>query len=149
MPTEDPDRYGRLRDHVCMLAEGAERRLQSMEVAHRLAGANLALAQTAEGIAQGLQTIDRHHRQQQSELLAAVQSLTDRVHALLPHLALTDEQERRLLDTVEGGCSRILAVYDDGFRIDAQFERIMSLLQSVSTPPVRSQAGGPGGVAGA
>lgn len=97
MPVEDADRYGRLRDHVCMLAEGAERRVQAMEDARRLAGANLALAQAAEGIAQGLHTLDRHHRQQQSELLEAVQSLTDRVHALLPHLGLTDEQERLLL----------------------------------------------------
>lgn len=133
MPIEDADRCGRLRDHVCMLAEGAERRLQSLEDAQRLACANLTLAQAAEGIAQGLQNLDRYHRHQQSELLTAVQSLVDRIHALLPHLGLTDNQERLLLDAVEDGRRQMLNLYDKSFHIDAQFERIVSLLQSVST----------------
>lgn len=97
LPKDDPDRVGRLRDHLAIIAEAAEARLQSLSIE------NLRLAQ-AETIVQAvgqltvtLGEIEQHHQEQRREAQAALAAHLHNMEDAFVSLGLHPEQENALI----------------------------------------------------
>lgn len=97
LPQDDPDRVGRLRDHLAIVAEAAEARLQA------LGTENLRLAQ-AEAIVQAVTqlsvTLEEIEKRQQEQRLQAQAALIAHLHEMedaFVRLGLSSDQENALI----------------------------------------------------
>ncbi len=101
LPLDDPDRVGRLRDHLAVLVEGAHTRLQALETEQAKATQSLGISQALTTLVATLEEVERN--QAAYRLRAAeidTNYLRDLVNAFV-HLGLSEDQENRLADMAQ------------------------------------------------
>lgn len=101
LPLDDSDRVGRLRDHLAVLAEGADARLHAMDASRRQQMQASGIGEAIIELTEALNNIDREqaaHRVLAAEIDEAF--LEDLVAAFV-HLGLTEDQERTLADLAQ------------------------------------------------
>lgn len=110
MPVEETERYGRLKDHMAMLLEGANARAQALELDVRPTGEAHGTVDAVKAVAATLGEVARRHR----ELHGAYERLFDRMaHDLevtMPLLELNRAQEKMLgemLNQAAAGCAAL------------------------------------------
>lgn len=98
---DDPDRIGRLRDHLAIIAESADARMLALETARR------QLAQSSgvgEAVAELTATIGAIERQQAAHRLRAAEideAYLEELISAFVHLGLTDRQEETLAEMAQ------------------------------------------------
>lgn len=132
MPTDDPDKVGRLRDHLALLGESADARIEaldavSLQVQQRSAvGAAL---QDLRGLVLRLskRTVDNHviTRNRVVELLDALQRS-------LSTIGLTPFQENYIGQMVRTGSDDLLSHFDEARTIEEDFSNIFLRLRELS-----------------
>ncbi len=107
MPTEDPDRCGRLRDHLAVLVESAEVRTNTLiaDARSRLRGERIAAA--VQRISATLSEIDNEQRQTRVATSQAIQDLTASLERAWVRLALTEQQELFIAGIASEGITRV------------------------------------------
>lgn len=101
MPLDDPDRCGRLRDHLAMLAEAAEVRIRSIMLAD-------ALDTAVEKLTITLSAIDAAQRQSRMEINLGLNALDETLAKTYVHLGLTTSQEDLLTGIVREAIDKML-----------------------------------------
>ncbi len=115
MPTEDPDRCGRLRDHLAVLVESAEVRTNTLMTDARSRQRGERIAEAVQRITATLSEIDREQRQTRVATAQAIQDLTVSLERAWVTLALTEQQEQYIAGIVSDGVTRVQ---------DAQLEEV-------------------------
>jgi CheY-like chemotaxis protein len=132
LPIDDPDRVGRLRDHLAILAEGADARLQAMATGQRqrvqASGIGHALTELTEALAE-TERSQMHYRQRAMEIDEAF--LTDLVAAFV-HLGLTDGQEATLADMAQRAHIELNALRNQDDAIGEQLRAIARRLKKLA-----------------
>lgn len=121
MPEDDPERCGRLRDHLAMMAEGANVRVQAIMLGN-------ALSQVVEKLSATLTEIDEAQRQRGIAINLGFNTLNDDVDRAYISLGLTDAQEQFLSNIFRKGIDNILNV--ESASLDVQ-NRLSSLIQEL------------------
>jgi hypothetical protein len=101
LPIDDPDKQGRLRDHLAILVEGANTRLQALETERIQASQALGITQALASLARTIEEID--HNQAALRLRAMeidANYLKDLVNAFVS-LGLSEDQENMLADMAQ------------------------------------------------
>lgn len=129
MPLEDPDRCGRLRDHIAMLAEAAEARLQGISATIAAERRGLVIAETISQISGTLAAIDQSQRASREARTQAVAAMLEAVEKALLSVALTDGQEEFLANTVRNGLERVVQVEGGEDALQNQLSGIVSQLK--------------------
>lgn len=129
LPTEDPDKVGRLRDHLALLAEAADTRVMALDtMAERLRQRNLATAsldslQTAVSRAAERSRSNRIHLQEHAfDLLGNLQRS-------LESMGLTSIQTDYIRDAVREGADDLLRHFDEARFIEDDFEGAVRQLE--------------------
>lgn len=128
MPLDDVERYGRIKDHVAMLAEGSEARILAVQSEVALARQKAALEALISGTYGTLQHIEQTYLQHQAAASSVVEDLLKNLEQLFFSLGLSDEQESTLLELVKEAAERHLALYEEGLRTDELFADILRRL---------------------
>ncbi len=115
MPTEDPDRCGRLRDHLAVLVESAEVRTNTLMSDARSRQRGERIAAAVQRITATLSEIDREQRQTRVATAQAIQDLTASLERAWVTLALTEQQEQYIAGIASDGVTRVQ---------DAQLEEV-------------------------
>jgi CheY-like chemotaxis protein len=110
MPVDDPDRCGRLRDHLAMLVEGAEMRACGLIAEKESGRRGEAIERMIVRIASTLNEIDVSQRRNRMEIRAAFAALTDRMGAAFLRMGLTSEHEDMLCALVSEGIEEVVAL---------------------------------------
>jgi hypothetical protein len=110
MPVEDPDRCGRLRDHLAMLVEGAEMRACGLIAENESGRRGEAIERMIGRIAATLNEIDVSQRRNHMEVRAAFAALTDRMGTAFLRMGLTSEHEDMLCALVSEGIEEVVAL---------------------------------------
>lgn len=122
---DDSDMCGRLRDHLAILLEGAEARLQSLEM-------GLQLAQLVDDSNQALHEIGLMQNEQKQAAMQIMDDLMEDLQAAFMSCGLTEEQESRLLLLVQESVNRSLENFEKGLLIDEQLRMIVDSLNRFS-----------------
>lgn len=109
MPLDDTERCGRLRDHLAMLVDGAEVRVQGIRAVNESRQRGEAIERAAQRITETLKKIDTAQRQRKMESRIAFSGLIDKIEKALIKVALTDTQERFMSNIVRDGIEEIIA----------------------------------------
>lgn len=132
MPVQDPDRCGRLRDHLAMLLEGAEARARGIIAEKESRRRGLAIEHMIERVTEALNGIDAAQRQSRMEARMAFSALTDKMENALLNVALTREQEDFLSSIVTGGIEDIINVQSAEADLQNKLTSIVHEMKEVS-----------------
>lgn len=133
MPLDDPERCGRIRDNLAILAEGADARRQAIEVE----SANRRTRQGIDGaLTEVKAALDALRQNQQREQFQSAQMMVEVQEALVKAfiaLGLSESQENALIELVREHFERIGDHLQQGYDVVLQLERLSSTLQSLAT----------------
>lgn len=131
MPVDDPDCCGRLRDHIAMLAEGADVRLQGILAMQASNRRGIAIEQTISRIGEALRDIDADQRQSQISTRFAVDDAIHQFDRALLSVALSEAQEIYLSNIIKQGLENILNSQSNAIDLQNKLTTITRELNSV------------------
>lgn len=129
MPVEDGERYGRLKDNMALLAEGANYRMQALINETRVKKRQMQLGAVVELSRHAMAELDVKYKANQSEIAALLNDLETKVERAFTHLELSETQEAVLMNLVRPLTLRATRAYDDGLQIDSQLQGVLQSLQ--------------------
>jgi hypothetical protein len=129
MPLEDIERCGRLRDHMTMLVEGAEVRIQGIKATSKKRGE--ALEYAGWRITEALKEIDSAQRQRLVETRIAFSDLIDKIEKAMISTAMTESQERFLSAIVRDGVEEIIKAQSNEIDIQNKLTAIINELRGL------------------
>lgn len=132
MPVDDQDRCGRLRDHLAMLAEGAEARAEAIAAAAEAYRRGNAMEHAARRITATLANIDRVQRERQIDTQLAVEDLEGRMQSAYVSVAMTTAQEDFMNETLRSGLDRLLRSQQDLPDLQDQLSSIVRELEKMA-----------------
>ncbi|WP_373975332.1 response regulator [Chitinibacter sp. SCUT-21] len=103
MPTDDPERCGRLRDHLAMLIEAAEVRLEAINTSNQSQNRGTAIAETIKNLTTTMANIDDLQRSGRASASIILSNVMMRVEEALVGLQLTERQESSLMAIIHDG----------------------------------------------
>ncbi len=125
MPEEDPDRYGRLRDHLAMMADGANVRVQAIMLGN-------ALNQVVEKLTGTLAKIDEAQRQSRVAINMGFIAFNDEVDRAYISLGLTDAQEQFMSQIIRAGIDKILNAESASLDVQDKLSSLIKELKGMS-----------------
>lgn len=116
MPQDDPERSGRLRDYLAILADAADARVQAI-IAMQESRLRKMIEQTASSITEALAELDNGQRLHRLEASAAVNKLMEHFEQALHKVSMSDAQEEFLRSTVREGVERLIHLQSDELKL--------------------------------
>jgi DNA-binding response OmpR family regulator len=126
----DPERLGRMRDNLALIAEGIDARVASLEneaalnKEHQYTLRLFALSTSA------LQNVDQEFRQQFVEVRLALTRMIDDAEAAFFSLGLTENQEKQLSVQLKKTENQLLAIFERGLDIEEHLSAIQKMMES-------------------
>lgn len=124
MPVEDPDRCGRLRDHLATFAEGAEMKVTGIIAENESRQRGEAIERTAVSINKMLAEVDSAQRQSQIASGVAVNEFTREMEKAYISLSMTNTDEQLMADVVRRGVDNIIRTQTAGLDVQDRLTRI-------------------------
>jgi DNA-binding response OmpR family regulator len=118
---EDEEKCGRLRDHIAILLEGAEARLQVLEM-------GLELAQVVRDSNKALLHIGNMQKSQKETAMQIMDDVLEQLESSFFGMGITEEQEQTMMAIVQDGVNKSLKNLEKGVKIDEQLHAIVNRL---------------------
>jgi CheY-like chemotaxis protein len=128
MPLDDPDKCGRLRDHIAMLAEGADERVHALDVEHALRVREARLATALRDMHETLEWYEGRQREVKGKSIAIMRELVDEIEDSFVSLGLTQGQEDFLLARAKMAMEKSFATHDETKGMD---HRLMQIIRQL------------------
>ena len=140
MPRENPELNGRLKDHLVMLAEGADARIRALDAdlaldfkAKQMQGLVRSVGSSVAHIDKEIQQLHRRNREVFSGLLSELEGV-------LPILELSVSQEQFLERTIRTAVQEHQALASEEAAFDRTLYQVMEILQSAQSEQAIPQA---------
>lgn len=131
MPLDDPDRCGRIRDNVALLAEGADARMRAIEAAelarHRRASIEAALPR----VQTTLEAVQANYRRNSLELTQVMIEFQEALSKSFFTLGLTESQEESMTALASTYMQRMVASQDASLQTIGQLQELAFSLEQV------------------
>ena len=118
----------RLRDLLSIMIGGLDTRLVAMQSAMLLDLRREVLTRVLTATRDNLGKLDELHKQQKHGAAEIMTALGVEVEKSVLRLDFTQQQETALMKVIESTATRINSVYDEGLKLDEQFEGIIDEL---------------------
>lgn len=137
LPVDDPDKVGRLRDHLAVLAESADMRTAALDAADERAQQKLAVEAALAELQNAMQQITSRTsgglRKSQTNLLESIEQLG----RTLSTLGLTETQTGYLDDLVRHAEEEATGYFDAVAQSDSEFTEVLNRLQRLAASDYR------------
>lgn len=132
LPTDDPDKVGRLRDHLAVLAEGADMRVAALDAVDERNLQKIGVATVLSELRNALQRINEQNRDNrangQSQMLESLEHLA----RTLRTLGLTETQEGYVDDLVKDALDETRHYFDEAQSIESEFGEALNQLERLA-----------------
>jgi len=126
LPTDDPDLIGRLRDHLALIMEGAEARLDAMKKTEGIALAVSTLTKTIDEISQNQSSGRTEARQLVFQLMADLERS-------FVNLGLTEAQERDVIESAKRATDNFHQVLDRDVSLSDQLRGVVDIFRKLTS----------------
>jgi CheY-like chemotaxis protein len=133
MPVDDAERYGRLRDHLAILAESIDARVQALDDSVTVVAKHVALGNVVHQTQAALADIDQRHRTNQNDARMILMNMLTMVEQSFAHLGMTTSQEDFLVAIINKGVQDIMDLLDQGLSIDNHLSAVQDALEKSET----------------
>jgi len=121
MPRDDPDRYGRMKDNLALLAEGVDARVSALD-------AEIALRELLETTRRALASIEHRRKTQSAASAAILGDFRASLEKAMLNMGLTELQESELAELASDAAQRATALYDESLEANADMAHLLELL---------------------
>ncbi len=136
MPVDEPERYGRLRDHLILMAEGADAATGAIENAASAAIRARSLSALVERTRSALLDIDRLRDSDRQRTANVMNDMVTEIERAFVHLGLSELQEEHVSEIIRNTTKRVLGILSEKPAIDAHMKLITDELgAAVTTSP--------------
>lgn len=139
LPLDDPDRVGRLRDHLAILAEAAEARVAALDSESRRMTQGRGIRQAVAELTQALSRVEGRQEEIRLRSLEATNAYLHQLDQAFIHLGLTEGQEAALVAMAREGMARIGELLgeekDLGTQLRSVTDRLRELVSQESPAP--------------
>lgn len=132
MPVDDPDRCGRLRDHLAVLAESAEGRATAIDAALAAQQRKAALGRIADRLIATLADIDTAQRQSRTATQLAVEDFNSRLLRAFGSLALSEGQENMVAGIAAAALDRVVEAQSSEIDLQDRLSSIIGELKDIA-----------------
>jgi hypothetical protein len=122
---DDPERHGRMKDNLALLAEGADARIAALDMAAVMTHQHATLSQLMTSTRQTLLSIEQRHRNQGIRSKQIFQELTQNFERSVLTLGITHSQEEELAEMIQYASHQAQALYNAGLEISAHMDDIL------------------------
>lgn len=141
MPLDDPDRCGRLRDHLAVLAESAEVRAAAIDAAIAARRRSAGIGHVIDRVIATLGEVDAAQRQSRIATQLAVDAFNGRMVEAYASVALSEAQEDMMAVVVGVGLNAILDAQSAELDLQDRLSSIIAELKEIAAadgaPPAR------------
>lgn len=136
LPLHLPERMGRLRDHLAVLAEGAQARFIALHYeAQRLSQAD-KLRQIIGEMTTTLEEIEQHQKTHRVQLVNINCDQMQRLAKAFTHLGLSEPQEEGVSAVIQEGMEQISALQNSSLETGQRLREVTQKLRSLSQTDV-------------
>lgn len=130
MPRDDPDRYGRMKDNLALLAEGADARVSSLDGEFRLGSQQIALKKLLDTTRLTLKEIDSKQHEQRIASSQIFADFRNELEKSMLTMGLTEMQERELAELAQSAAERALALYNAEVQTNSHMATLLRQLEN-------------------
>ena len=124
----EAEKVDRVREHLSILVEGLETRINAMQTQMLLDQRRAVLAEVLDATRANLADIDTLHQQQKKRSAELMSAMGTELEKSLLRLDLTAKQESAIKKIIDTTAKKTEAVHDQGAQIDEQFQGIIDAL---------------------
>ncbi len=112
MPLDDPDRAGRLRDHLAILAEAASARVRALDADAAVRLRERQLREMLDETRRAIDAIEAQRRAQRGAITVALETMLHGTEREFLHMGLSESQEERVAMLLRAATYEVSNVYD-------------------------------------
>lgn len=128
MPRQDPDRYGRFRDNLAIVAEGAAVRLRTIDIEY---GARADRSRRMlDQVSAALDGIATQQSANQRQIADIFRRLLEDVEKSFIFYGLTDQQEEQMAGMLRRYLDEAMTVFDASSKVDQYIHQLAANLQT-------------------
>lgn len=131
MPLDDPERCGRIRDNLAILAEGADARLRAMDLDRSERRKHQGLSQALADIREMLEVARACQKSLRTQSVNQIYTLLGELEQSFVSLGLSESQEAYLLDLVKRHSFKLIELNVQNDVGEAQLEQLEGSLDSL------------------
>lgn len=132
LPLDDPDRVGRLRDHLAILAEGVEARTKAIENEQRRTAQAAGIAQAAAELTKTLAEVEQGQARVRAKTMEIDTKYLEELVGAFVHLGLTEGQESYLAGMAQQTHSNLNRLHDDDRHLNEALRTVIGRLQKLT-----------------
>ena len=131
LPMDDPDRVGRLRDHLAIRAEGADARIRAMESERMRAAQGNAIVGAVQELTETLAEVEKSQAQGRVRATEINSVFLRELTSAFVSLGLSEDQESTLADMAERTHAQLNALRDSELMIDDRLRAVTDQLRGL------------------
>lgn len=132
LPLDDPDKVGRLRDHLALLVEAADARVAGLDAAATLDRQQHGIEHVLGGIRDSAQQLTRFLGRNREQTRSIMLDLMAQLEHAFAVLGLTPEQEAMIAEKVQLATSEALELFDEAEDIEADLSDVVEKLETLA-----------------
>ena len=118
----DPEEIERLRQHLVIMIEGLDTRLQAIHAQMQVNSRRAGLIRVLEAAREKLARIEKQHQRQALAANEIMTALGSKLERSLLGFDLTRQQEKALLEIIDSSASKIKSLCDEDRKLNDEFE---------------------------
>jgi DNA-binding response OmpR family regulator len=131
LPMDDPDRIGRLRDHLALIAEGAENRLQAMQVERQRLAQGEGIVRAAAELTGALSEIEAQQDKNRLRVLEVGNDYLTELERAFVLMEMTGSQEEALLTLARSAIDRYNQLQHEGKSLSDRLRQVAAGLENM------------------
>lgn len=132
LPVSDPDRVGRLRDHLALLVEAADARVAALDAACTVTRQQSGIEGVVGGIRDSVDRLTHFLGRNREQTRIIMLDLMAQLEHAFNVLGLTPEQEAMIADKVNCATEEALDLFDEAEQLESAFADVVEQLQQLS-----------------
>ena len=134
LPTDDPDKVGRLRDHLALLGESFDARVESLDAITRQNEQRSEVGEALHDLRSLVLRLSNRTRENHATTQNRAVELLDALQRSLSNMGLSDLQESYVRDMVRTGTDELIGCFEEAQMIEQDFAGIFLRLRKLATP---------------
>ena len=137
LPTDDPDKVGRLRDHLAVLAESADMRVAGLDAVNERDLQKIGIEVTLTELRSALQRINERAQGNRSNGQGHVLETLEHLSRMLQTLGLTENQSAYVDDLIKETLDETKQYFDEAESLECEFSEVQSRLERMASADYR------------
>lgn len=131
LPWTDPDKVGRFRDHIALLAEGCEERVKSLLAQLELKDKQYGLVKMVASTRNAMENVGKTHEEHKIKSIGILSDLIVDVESSFSILGLSEDQEESFMGLINKAIHATIELYNDGLDIDGRLQAVLEDVQDI------------------